>query len=239
MSSLIQAVGWDLDDTLYDRNLPYLAVYQYMEENVIETGIGFETFNYFYQMNSDIEFRRYTDGQASVDQYRNNRVLMTYAQFGYTIKKQDAILFNQKYEEAKEGIVLRPGAKACLDLLRDAGVKQFLLTNGPAQQAHKIDLLGLEDYFDEKNTFISSQLGTAKPAIEIFQKVEERLALSPATTLYIGDNYQADMLGAANAGWQGLFLNVHHKEAADIDENFVTCQDMEEVYDFFSQAGLS
>ncbi|MHA6603879.1 HAD family hydrolase [Aerococcus urinae] len=77
---------------------------------------------------------------------------------------------------------------------------------------------------------------TAKPALEIFQKVEERLDLNPATSLYIGDNYEADMLGASNAGWQGLFLNVHHKEAADIDEQFVTCQDMEEVYDFFSQA---
>ncbi|KAA9298822.1 HAD family hydrolase [Aerococcus tenax] len=239
MSSLIQAVGWDLDDTLYDRNLPYLAVYQYMEENVVETGIGFETFNYFYQMNSDIEFRRYTDGQASVDQYRNNRVLMTYAQFGFTIKKQDAILFNQKYEEAKEDIVLRPGAKDCLDLLQKAGLKQFLLTNGPAQQAHKVDLLGLEDYFNDKNIFISSQMGTAKPALEIFQKVEESLDLDPATTLYVGDNYEADMMGATKAGWQGLFLNVHHKKAEDIDEAIPVCENMEAVYDFLSQAQLA
>ncbi|MCY3032110.1 HAD family hydrolase [Aerococcus urinae] len=227
---MIQAVGWDLDDTLYDRNLPYLAVYQYMEENVIETGIGFETFNYFYQMNSDIEFRRYTDGQASVDQYRNNRVLMTYAQFGFTIKKQDAILFNQKYEEAKEDIVLRPGAKDCLDLLQKAGLKQFLLTNGPAQQAHKVDLLGLEDYFDDKNIFISSQMGAAKPASEIFQKVEEALELNSATTLYIGDNYEADMKGASNAGWQGLFLNVHDKSVEDVSDKIIICKDMDDIY---------
>ncbi|MEO8499141.1 MAG: HAD-IA family hydrolase [Planctomycetota bacterium] len=56
-------------------------------------------------------------------------------------------------------------------------------------------------------TFVSSQLGFTKPAIEFFRAIEAELQLHPHELLMVGDDARNDIAGAAQAGWHGLLLD--------------------------------
>ena len=60
---------------------------------------------------------------------------------------------------------------------------------------------------DAAHVCISSDFGFAKPRIEFFNAVEDRLSATGESLLMVGDNRQADYLGARNAGWQARHLD--------------------------------
>ncbi|MGL4546792.1 HAD family hydrolase [Eubacterium aggregans] len=47
----------------------------------------------------------------------------------------------------------------------------------------------------------------AKPDIRTFRMVEERLGIDGGQSVFIGDAYHNDVLGAKNAGWQSIWVN--------------------------------
>lgn len=56
--------------------------------------------------------------------------------------------------------------------------------------------------------FISSSFGYSKPNVEFFRCIERELNIENRNDLLlIGDNRQADLEGALNAGWQALHLD--------------------------------
>ncbi len=57
---------------------------------------------------------------------------------------------------------------------------------------------------------ISQATGFQKPEKEIFQLAEKEFHMLPEETLYVGDNYDNDVLGAKSANWQALWFN--HRE---------------------------
>ena len=54
--------------------------------------------------------------------------------------------------------------------------------------------------------FVSSELGWRKPDARFFETVCDRLGLGPADVLYVGDDPQADLAGAAAAGLRSLLI---------------------------------
>ncbi|MFB6291592.1 MAG: HAD family hydrolase [Candidatus Bipolaricaulia bacterium] len=77
--------------------------------------------------------------------------------------------------------------------------KLGLLTNGPSDlQRRKIDVLGIESWFDE--IIVSGEHGLAKPDPRIFHIALENLGCSREESVYIGNSLKYDVLGANNAG---------------------------------------
>jgi FMN phosphatase YigB (HAD superfamily) len=98
---------------------------------------------------------------------------------------------------------LMPGAQAAIQQLARSGISLGLLSN--AQCNTLSSLGGLEDFFAPELTLLSYQQGIAKPAPELFQRMADRLAcrgISPAETLYIGNDLQHDILPAAAVGFR-------------------------------------
>ena len=79
-----------------------------------------------------------------------------------------------------------------------------IITNGRTVfQLRSIEGLGIEDYFD--TILISEAEQVRKPQPEIFNTALSRLKTTPKASVYIGDNPQADIVGAKNAGLKAIW----------------------------------
>jgi putative hydrolase of the HAD superfamily len=84
--------------------------------------------------------------------------------------------------------------------------KLAIITNGSSiMQNKKIDALGIRKYFNE--IIISNDVGIKKPNKEIFILACDRLKIIPSEVVYIGDNFDIDILGATNAGLKAIWIN--------------------------------
>jgi putative hydrolase of the HAD superfamily len=81
-----------------------------------------------------------------------------------------------------------------------------IITNGSSyMQNKKIDKLGIRKYF--KEIIISNDVGIKKPGKAIFILCCNRLNVDPSEALYIGDNYEIDIMGAIGAGLNAIWIN--------------------------------
>jgi putative hydrolase of the HAD superfamily len=103
--------------------------------------------------------------------------------------------------------LLAEGAEAILDELKGK-YPLALITNGPSTyaQKRKIEYLGIADYFDVFE--FAGELGIAKPDPEIFWKACEKLKIDPRKTMYVGNDFETDIIGAYNAGLVPVWIRV-------------------------------
>jgi putative hydrolase of the HAD superfamily len=98
-----------------------------------------------------------------------------------------------------------PGVDACLTALGDA-VPLGLVTDGdPALQASKLAALGLAHHF--RVVVYSDELGgrgTRKPAPAPFLAALEQLGVDPGGAVYVGDRPDKDVAGALAAGMRAV-----------------------------------
>lgn len=98
------------------------------------------------------------------------------------------------------GLWLVPDADArpLLVALRGAGIQTGVVSNNDGRAQAEVTALGLADLFD---VVVDSQLaGARKPDPAIFLPALARLSVRPEATLYVGDAYAQDVVGARAAG---------------------------------------
>ncbi len=103
-----------------------------------------------------------------------------------------------------------PGAAAFIRRLSRSGVSLGLLSNA---QCNTLPSLGeIKDLFAAELTLLSFQHGIAKPAPALFELLASRLAgrgISPAETLYIGNDPLHDIVPAATCGFKTALFTGH------------------------------
>lgn len=110
-----------------------------------------------------------------------------------------------------------PYAETVLKTLKSKGYKLALLTNADDwnYQHSKINRLGIGDYFDEivvSGKFAMDSCGDAtdkrfyKPNAEIFIHTAKLLGVRPSELYYVGDNPNADIIGAINGGYTPVWI---------------------------------
>lgn len=95
------------------------------------------------------------------------------------------------------------------NVLRELGKKYKLgiITNGPADgQMKKLQKSGAYRYFGENAVTISGACGLKKPDPEIFRYACRRLGVLPQESVYVGDLYQKDILGALKSGMEAVWI---------------------------------
>lgn len=84
--------------------------------------------------------------------------------------------------------------------------KLAILTNGNAtSQRRKLDTIDIYDLLDY--TLVSSEVNMKKPDIRLFEYIANKLNLKPNECIYVGDNYNIDVLGSRNAGMTPIFIS--------------------------------
>jgi putative hydrolase of the HAD superfamily len=104
-----------------------------------------------------------------------------------------------------------PGASCrTLEGLRDRGYGLGLITNreNVVRFYELLQEMQLGSYF--ALTLASGEVGVSKPNPGIFYAAMERLGTTAEESLYVGDNYWADVVGARRAGITPVLLDPHH-----------------------------
>lgn len=122
---------------------------------------------------------------------------------------------------------LLPGAKELLEYL----VTKFdvnVLSNGFQEvQLRKLRSSGIEHYIHY--LVLSDDCGITKPLPGIFEYALERTGATAETTVMIGDNYDADVQGAKNAGWHTILFNIKGFDKDAVPDADVVVETLEEI----------
>jgi HAD superfamily hydrolase (TIGR01549 family) len=207
-----KAIFFDLDDTLHDHHAPFARAILPLvtgSQKQLETVEMYKTFRFY----SDVLWKDYDSGKVPLDQLRNERIIMTLKDYGVEVSQEEAIHFQQCYEQELKLLTLFPEVPLLLKELKEVGIGIGLITNGPTDhQRMKIQQLGLDEHFLEKHIFISDQVGRAKPNPYIFEVAAREMKFSPEELLYVGDSWENDVVGPIKAGWNAVWFNHRGKQ---------------------------
>ncbi|WP_255167636.1 HAD family hydrolase [Natrononativus amylolyticus] len=134
-------------------------------------------------------------------------------------------------ETIADSLAPLPGVESMLDRLREE-YRVGLLTNGPVRaQRDKLATLGWEGAFDA--ALVTGELEAGKPDRRAFEAILRELSVAPGEAVYVGDEVEADIYGATNAGLDAIQVlledtepdprAVAHLEQATIAEELPGC----------------
>ncbi|WP_440897836.1 HAD family hydrolase [Amphibacillus sp. Q70] len=208
----MEAVIFDVDDTLYDQLKPFQQAF---EKNFLFKDIPIEELYVYSRKLSDQVFHLSESGQMGMQNMHIYRIKKAMTYFNKKISDEEAISFQNDYQQFQQKIQLIPDIKETLDFCLSKEVNMGIITNGPIEhQKKKIQQLELEKWIPKDNILISSEVGVAKPDVEIFRLAESIMDLDRNKTYYLGDSFENDIIGAKNAGWKAVWINRRNRENA-------------------------
>ena len=81
-----------------------------------------------------------------------------------------------------------------------------VISNSDGHMAERLASLGLGQYFE--HVIDSGNVGHEKPAPEIFQAALAAMSVAASRTLYVGDIYSIDYLGARHLGMNAILMDI-------------------------------
>ena len=110
------------------------------------------------------------------------------------------------WEDRKRAFRLFPRVKETLCVLQAAGYRLGMVTNGDSRgQREKIARFGLGPHFE--HVLIEEEVGSGKPAPEIFLRAAAAFSLPPADIWMTGNDLERDVAGAKAVGMTGVWVN--------------------------------
>lgn len=204
----IKHIFFDLDNTLWDyRKNALIALENLFNEFEIEKKYNCD-FDEFYQVyweiNDDL-WQRYSDGEVTKDELRIQRFSKTFESLG----KPDIELAYAIEEKFYTGVMdnhhLVEGAVEVLEHLKDK-YQLHIITNGFKEFSNdKINKSELKGYFETITT--AEEAGALKPDSIVFEAGLKKAEAKVEESLYLGDDWVADMVGATEFGMKAIFFN--------------------------------
>lgn len=215
----IRGVLFDIDDTLVDLrsamwsalevSLPLLAAgaidaarFRAVFEDFVRDPEGF--------------YVAFLAGDLGFEQQRQRRILGAMARAGVAdVDNPDLIAWDAAYRAAvAEHWAPTSGVEGLLDELEARGIVYGAVSNNTfARQRAKLDGSGLERVTHLVGV---DTVDAAKPDPAMFLEGCRLLGVDPAEVLFVGDNWEADVLGAQAAGLRAVWFNPpEHAEGPD------------------------
>ena len=200
---------FDLDRTLWDfeRNSLETLKSLYAELELTSRGVsGFEVFNRVYQQENAACWKSYQTGEMTKAVLRGERFRRTLA----ALDIEDNALAQKMGEEyvarGPHQCHLMDGALEVLAELKSRGYPLHILTNGFKEVQHiKVENSGIGAHIQA--VWTSDEIGHLKPARACFDGAIVGAGGRPEQAWMIGDDHDADVLGAAAAGWKGIHFS--------------------------------
>jgi putative hydrolase of the HAD superfamily len=123
------------------------------------------------------------------------------------IKCRQEVIFKllREMQQSRMDLVLYDDVAPVLDELKSQGLILGLISNIEQDMTEIFSRLKLPAWLTVLVT--SQDAGAGKPRPEIFRYALERAGVKPAEALYIGDQYQVDVVGARGAGMKAILLD--------------------------------
>ncbi len=171
----------------------------------------------FFEM---IEISKPTHREARFDHVLNFLLTQNNIQLDGKVSLEE--LLKIYYEEIYSHRKVYPEVIEVLTGLQQAGVRMGIVsntTNPGFMKDYERSLMGLDPYFEF--SIYSSEVPYRKPHPSIFHLALGRLNLNPADVLFVGDNLNADVMGAQNVGMPAVWLNRNGRESpSDVNPDY-------------------
>lgn len=211
MTNKIKHVFFDLDNTLWDFEKNSTEILYELFDKYELKKLGVLSPEYFITMYKDrnaMMWEQYRHNKIDKATLRNKRFYFTFWDMGLEPETVPEGLAEDYVRMSPAKKNLFPNTIEVLDYLFPK-YKLHILTNGFAEAQHvKLQNCGIEKYFTE--VIISEETGFKKPDINIFKYAMLKTNSTSDENIMIGDGFEVDTLGAMNAGWKGVFFNIHH-----------------------------
>lgn len=210
----IVTVFVDIDDTLwwFTENSK-LALRHTFDAFDISSVCTYERFKEVYLKKNLELWNLYHHGLIDKDFLVNERFRFTLKECGYKgdVEKMCHLLDEEYLRFLALQSTTIPGARQLLEYLVAKGYDVNTLSNGfQGTQQQKLISGGLSDLIHRN--VLSDDCGITKPQRGIFDYALEQCGADAATTVMIGDNPDADIKGAHDAGWRTIYFNIRSLE---------------------------
>jgi putative hydrolase of the HAD superfamily len=212
---------FDLDHTLWDFDAnakeTLSELYSIFDlDKRIKT--PFEDFYPKYLFHNEVLWDRYHKGLISSDELKWKRMWRTLLDFKIADEPLARELSGKFLEILPTKKLLFPYTKEILDYLNEKDYELHLITNGfEKTQWSKLNNSGLGEYFTHVVT--SEMSNSLKPKKEIFDYALDKAQAMLPESIMIGDNLDADIYGAMNAGMDTVFVN-HINAVTDLKPTY-------------------
>lgn len=206
---------FDLDHTLWDFEANAKLTLQDLYSTLDLSSHGIHDFNAFYERyiyHNTRLWERYRKGFIKRDDLRWKRMWHTLLDFKIGNEKLARSMDVIFLEKLPTRTLLFPGAIEVLHYLQDKDYKLHLITNGfETVQHNKLKYSGLSDFF--RFVITSEGSNSLKPHKEIFDYALKKTGASITESIMLGDDIQADIVGARNFGMDQVYVNHKNEEA--------------------------
>lgn len=205
-------IFFDLDHTLWDfeKNCAETLLELYHAHSLHKhSSFGAEEFVSAYQLVNKQLWKDFHSGKLDKGYIRQMRFIFTFEQLGLKEEDVPANLEEQflRICPAKSNVL--PHAHEVLTYLKEK-YTLHIITNGFYDiQNIKLSAARLGGYFSE--IINSESCGYMKPDKRIFQFSLDKAKATPQECIMIGDDLEADVVGARNAGLDQVFFNPKQK----------------------------
>lgn len=151
-------------------------------------------------------------GRLELYRARREVLVLGLRELGWDVPEAEIFRVADAYTDAKEQAVAPlEDAVSVVHQLRQLGYRLALLTNGGSEfQRRKIQRYELGSLFDA--ILVEGEWGVGKPHPSVFEEALRLLNVDASEVWMIGDNFDADICGAAKVGIRGVW--VHHGRTA-------------------------
>jgi putative hydrolase of the HAD superfamily len=200
---------FDLDHTLwdFDANAKATLAEIYNQLNLAAKGVySFEAFYEHYKIHNDILWANYHKGLVTGDELKWKRMWRSLLEFKIADEPLSKKMSEQFLAILPTKKILFPDTVEVLDYLKEKNLDLHLITNGfESIQHQKLLNSGLSNYFTHVVT--SEASNSLKPKKEIFDYALNKAGAITNHSIMLGDNLEADIQGAINAGLDNVFVN--------------------------------
>lgn len=220
-------VFFDLDHTLwdFDRNSAYTFQKIFAEQQI---NLDISKFLEVYVPSNLRFWKMYREERITKEELRYQRLKSVFDTLSYNISDNIIHVLSQEYINHLSSFNhLFPNTIEVLEYLKPK-YRLHIITNGFQEvQEKKLVGAGIHSYFEH---IINSEMaGVKKPNPIIFNLALHRAGVAPEKSLMIGDNLEADILGAQAVGLHTLHFNAHQEERHDVAPIIYDLQEIKSI----------
>ncbi|MFK0120224.1 HAD family hydrolase [Streptomyces sp. NPDC090994] len=202
----IEAVVWDVDDTLFDYTS---ADREGMRAHLVAEGLldrygSAEEALTQWRAVTDAQWARFAAGEVDFPTQRRDRTRVFLDRPELTDTEADG-WFDRYLAHYEAAWALFPDVLPVLDALAASHRHAVLSNSSLTVQDRKLRVLGVHDRFEA--ILCAAELGVSKPDPGAFLAACEALSLAPEQVAYVGDHPEIDGRGAADAGLLSVWLD--------------------------------